>query len=109
VSWDYTDDELAIIRENTVDELGINLYYPHRVKAPSRAWHPDTPFHPAYYYEPFELPGRRMNKSRGWEIGPFIIYDMAMRIKNEYGNIPGLWRKAGWGLRTKGSSAMPMG
>jgi beta-glucosidase len=57
VSWDYTEEELAIIRENTVDELGINLYYPHRVKAPSRAWHPDTPFHPAYYYEPFELPG----------------------------------------------------
>ncbi len=27
--------ELAIIRNNTVDEVGINLYYPHRVKAPS--------------------------------------------------------------------------
>ncbi|MDS0115788.1 family 1 glycosylhydrolase, partial [Enterobacter hormaechei subsp. steigerwaltii] len=70
VQWDYTADELALIADNTVDELGINLYYPHRVKAPSRAWHPETPFHPAYYYEPFELPGRRMNTSRGWEIFP---------------------------------------
>ena len=87
VSWDYTVEELALIADNTVDELGINLYYPHRVKAPSRAWHPETPFHPAYYYEPFELPGRRMNKSRGWEIYPRIIYDMAMRIKNDYRNI----------------------
>ncbi len=34
---DYSEEELALIRDNTVDELGINLYYPHRVKAPSRA------------------------------------------------------------------------
>ena len=102
VSWEYTDEELAIIRENTVDELGINLYYPHRVKAPSRAWHPETPFHPAYYYEPFELPGRRMNKSRGWEIGPFIIYDMAMRIKNDYGNIPWFVAESGMGVENEG-------
>jgi beta-glucosidase len=33
VTWDYSEEELAIIRDNTVDELGINLYYPHRVKA----------------------------------------------------------------------------
>jgi beta-glucosidase/6-phospho-beta-glucosidase/beta-galactosidase len=33
VTWDYSAEELAIIRDNTVDELGINLYYPHRVKA----------------------------------------------------------------------------
>lgn len=37
ISRDYNAEELAIIRDNTVDELGINLYYPHRVKAPSRA------------------------------------------------------------------------
>ncbi|MWL72872.1 family 1 glycosylhydrolase, partial [Escherichia coli] len=51
VQWEYNEQELALIADNTVDELGINLYYPHRVKAPSRAWHPETPFHPAYYYE----------------------------------------------------------
>ena len=102
VAWDYSEAELAEIRENTVDELGINLYYPHRVKAPSRAWHPETPFHPAYYYEPFELPGRRMNKSRGWEIYPQIIYDMAMRIKNDYRNIPWFVAESGMGIENEG-------
>ena len=101
VQWEYTAEELAIIAENTVDELGINLYYPHRVKAPSRAWHPETPFHPAYYYEPFDLPGRRMNKSRGWEIYPRIIYDMAMRIKNEYRNIPWFVAESGMGVENE--------
>lgn len=101
VQWDYTPEELALIADNTVDELGINLYYPHRVKAPSRAWHPETPFHPAYYYEPFELPGRRMNKSRGWEIYPRIIYDMAMRIKNDYRNICWFVAESGMGVENE--------
>jgi beta-glucosidase len=102
VRWEYNDDELALIAENTVDELGINLYYPHRVKAPSRAWHPETPFHPAYYYEPFDLPGRRMNPSRGWEIAPRIIYDMAMRIKNDYRNIDWFVAESGMGVENEG-------
>ena len=102
VSWDYNAEELAIIRDNTVDELGINLYYPHRVKAPSRAWHPQTPFHPAYYYEPFELPGRRMNHSRGWEIYPQIVFDMAMRIKQDYRNIPWFVAESGMGVENEG-------
>lgn len=101
VEWDYNDEELQIIARYRVDEVGINLYYPHRVKAPSRAWHPDTPFHPAYYYEPFDLPGRRMNKSRGWEIQPGIIYDMAMRLKNEYGNIPWFVAESGMGIENE--------
>ena len=101
VEWDYTADELALIADNTVDELGINLYYPHRVKAPSRAWHPETPFHPAYYYEPFELPGRRMNRSRGWEIYPRIIFDMAMRIKKEYRNIDWFVAESGMGVENE--------
>lgn len=101
VQWEYNEQELALIADNTVDELGINLYYPHRVKAPSRAWHSETPFHPAYYYEPFELPGRRMNKSRGWEIYPRIIYDMAMRIKNDYRNIPWFVAESGMGVENE--------
>ena len=101
VQWEYNEQELALIADNTFDDLGINLYYPHRVKAPSRAWHPETPFHPAYYYEPFELPGRRMNKSRGWEIYPRIIYDMAMRIKNDYRNIPWFVAESGMGVENE--------
>lgn len=102
IHFEYTESELAIIFKNTVDEVGINLYYPHRVKAPSREWNKETPFHPAYYYEHFELPGRRMNKSRGWEIYPKIIYDMAMRIKNDYGNIPWFVAENGMGIENEG-------
>ncbi|WP_226101810.1 glycoside hydrolase family 1 protein [Dickeya oryzae] len=102
VKWDYDAQELAIIRANTVDEVGINLYYPHRVKSPSRAWNSNTPFHPAWYYEHFELPGRRMNKSRGWEINPRIIYDMAMRLKEEYGNVPWFVSENGMGIENEG-------
>lgn len=98
IEWSCTAEELQIIAENRVDEVGINLYYPHRVKAPSRAWHPETPFHPSYYYEHFELPGRRMNTSRGWEIQPQIVYDMAMRMKEEYGNFPWFIAENGMGI-----------
>ncbi|MBP2168138.1 6-phospho-beta-glucosidase/beta-glucosidase [Erwinia toletana] len=101
VQWEYDAAELQLIADYRVDEVGINLYYPHRVKAPSHAWHPQTPFHPAYYYEHFELPGRRMNQSRGWEIRPQIIFDMAMRIKQEYGNFPWFVAESGMGIENE--------
>lgn len=101
VKWQVDAQELAIIRANRVDEVGINLYYPHRVKAPSRAWHPETPFHPAYYFEHFELPGRRMNKSRGWEIQPRNVWDMAQRMKSEYDNFPWFIAENGMGIENE--------
>lgn len=97
IMFDATPLELQLIKENTVDFLGINQYYPKRVKAPRYQWHPETPFHPEQYYENFELPGRQMNHSRGWEIYPDIMYDMAMVIKNDYGNIPWLITENGMG------------
>ena len=30
-----------------------------------------------------------MNPYRGWEIFPKSLYDIGMRIKTEYGNLPG--------------------
>lgn len=101
VKWQVDAQELAIIRANRVDEVGINLYYPHRVKAPSRAWHPETPFHPSYFFEHFELPGRRMNKSRGWEIQPRIVWDMAQRMKSEYDNFPWFIAENGMGIENE--------
>ncbi|MEC1259046.1 glycoside hydrolase family 1 protein [Bacillus swezeyi] len=98
IVFDHDEDELDLIKQHTVDFAGINLYYPCRVKAPSRQWNDSTPFHPAYYYEHFELPGRKMNPFRGWEIYPRIVYDMAMRMKNEYGNIEWLIAENGMGV-----------
>lgn len=101
VAWHYSEADLALIAENRVDEVGLNLYYPHRVKAPSRAWHPETPFHPAYYYEPFERPGRRMNRSRGWEIAPRIVAAMAHRMRDEYDNFPWFIAENGMGIENE--------
>jgi beta-glucosidase len=42
-----------------------------------------------------------MNKSRGWEIYPKLMYDMAMRMKNEYGNIPWLITENGMGIENE--------
>ncbi|WP_342434438.1 glycoside hydrolase family 1 protein [Paenibacillus sp. FSL H7-0442] len=101
ITFEATTEELTVIKENTVDYVGINLYYPHRVKAQSKAWNENTPFHPSYYYGHFDLPGKRMNKSRGWEIYPKIIYDMGMRIKNEYHNIEWFVAENGMGIENE--------
>src|SRR5699024_12155709 len=67
--------------------LGVNYYQPMRVKAPQYQWNPESPFLPAYYYEPYDMPGKKMNPYRGWEIYEKGIYDLAMMIKDEYDNI----------------------
>lgn len=97
ISFDATPAELATIKKYTVDFLGVNQYYPKRVQAPKHAWNPETPFHPEMFYEPFDLPGKQMNNSRGWEIHPEIMYDMAMYLKKNYGDIPWLVSENGMG------------
>jgi len=42
-----------------------------------------------------------MNTSRGWEIYPQIVYDMAMRIKQEYRNIPWFIAESGMGVENE--------
>ncbi|CDQ38730.1 MULTISPECIES: glycoside hydrolase family 1 protein [Virgibacillus] len=98
VTFDYIKEELQVIKENTIDYVGINLYFPHRVKARSTAWNDHIPFHPAYYYEKHELAGKKMNPYRGWEIYPQIMYDMAIRMKEEYGNIEWFVAENGMGV-----------
>ncbi|MHC5228078.1 glycoside hydrolase family 1 protein [Enterococcus sp. LJL99] len=97
IYFDPTAEELAIIKENTVDFLGVNQYYPKRVRAPRYEWNKQTPFHPEMYYESFDLPGKKMNNSRGWEIYPEIMYDMSMYLKKNYGDIPWVVSENGMG------------
>ena len=61
-------EDLAVIRDNTVDYLGVNFYHPLRVCARASLPNPDAPFMPSYYYDVYAMPGRRMNPHRGWEI-----------------------------------------
>ncbi|MBP3041741.1 glycoside hydrolase family 1 protein, partial [Bacillaceae bacterium Marseille-Q3522] len=101
ILFDHSDKELEVIKENTVDYIGINLYYPHRVKGRTTTWNEVAPFHPSYYYEMFDMPGKKMNPYRGWEIYPKIIFDMAMRIKNEYRNIEWFISENGMGVENE--------
>ena len=101
ILMDYTQEELDIIQNNTLDWVGINLYHPNRVKGRTTAVHPDAPFHPDFYYEDFNMPGKKMNPHRGWEIYPKIMYDMAMRMKNEYGNFEWFVAESGMGVENE--------
>ena len=62
---------------------------------------PQAPFHPNFYYEEWEMPGRRMNPFRGWEIGPEIIYDMGVRMRDEYGNLDWFVAESGMGVENE--------
>lgn len=97
VIWEETKEELDIIKESTVDFLGINYYQPRRVKAretkyTEKTWMPDK------YFESYIMPGRRMNEHRGWEIYPEAMYDIAMNIKENYGNIKWFISENGMGV-----------
>lgn len=98
---EYTEEDLNIIKENTVDFLGVNYYQPIRVCARRSMPNPEAPFMPDYYYDNFEMPGRKMNPYRGWEIYPKGIYDIAINIKNNYGNIEWMITENGMGVENE--------
>lgn len=98
VMWETTEAEAQVIKENTVDFLGVNYYHPNRVKAPDLApdsvgsWMPDR------YYDAYDMPGRRVNLDRGWEIYPEALYDIAINIRDNYKNIPWYVSENGMGV-----------
>ena len=101
ILMEYTQEELEIIQNNTLDWVGINLYHPNRVKGRTTIVHPEAPFHPDFYYEEFNMPGKKMNPHRGWEIYPQIMYDMAMRMKNDYHNFEWFVAESGMGVENE--------
>lgn len=94
---DYSDEELAIIRDNTVDFLGVNYYQPLRVQAPSETGI-GTPITPNTFFEHYDMPGKKMNPHRGWEIYEKGIYDIGISLKENYGNIEWLVTENGMGV-----------
>ena len=95
---DATEEELDLIRDNTVDFLGVNYYQPLRVMAPRFVKHPESPLLPEHFYEPYVMPGRKINPHRGWEIYEQGIYDIAQNIKENYGNIEWMLTENGMGV-----------
>src|SRR5699024_331008 len=96
---DPQDKEL--IKENTVDILGVNYYQPRRVKAKEYMPHPESPLMPDHFFDPYEMPGRKMNPYRGWEIYEKGIYDILMNLKNNYGNIECFISENGMGVQNE--------
>ena len=68
-----------LIAEGKIDLLGINYYQPRRVKC-------RAPFMPEWLFDYYEMPGRKMNPYRGWEIYEPGIYDIITNLRDNYGN-----------------------
>lgn len=98
VLWETTEEEMAIIKNNTIDFLGVNYYQPRRVKAKEEAYDETLGWMPDKYFDNYIMPGRRMNPYRGWEIYPEAMHDIAMNLKNNYNNIPWYISENGMGV-----------
>jgi 6-phospho-beta-glucosidase len=96
---EFTEDELSVIKHNTVDLLGVNFYQPRRVK--EKESQVTAPMLPESFFDYYEMPGRRMNIYRGWEIYPEAIYDIAINIKHNYNNIKWFVSENGMGVENE--------
>lgn len=95
------EEDLTIIKANTIDLLGINYYQPRRVKAKEHLPNPEAPFMPDRYFDNYIMPGRKMNPHRGWEIYEKGIYDILTNLKENYGNIQCFISENGMGVENE--------
>ncbi|MGX6961194.1 glycoside hydrolase family 1 protein [Vagococcus xieshaowenii] len=92
------EGDLEIIQHNTIDLLGINYYQPRRVKAKETPINHEHGPMPEDYFDNYEMPGRKMNPHRGWEIYEKGIYDILTNVRENYGNIPCFISENGMGV-----------
>ena len=84
----YTKEDIDIIKNNTVDLLGVNYYQPRRVKSKESKIKEDEPLTPESFFDFYDMPGKKINPHRGWEIYEKGIYDLSINIRDNYKNIP---------------------
>lgn len=94
--------DLELIKNNTVDILGINYYQPRRIQAKENLPNPDAPLLPERYFDYYDMPGKKMNPYRGWEIYAKGIYDILIDVKENYGNIKCFISENGMGVEDEG-------
>lgn len=99
---EYTANELAIIKNNTVDLLGINYYQPRRIKKKESSERLSDKPMPDDYFDNYIWPERKMNPYRGWEIYEKGIYDCLINVRDNYGNIPCFISENGMGVEGEG-------
>ena len=86
------------IATHTVDLLGINYYQPRRIKVKEHLPNPKAPFMPEHLFDYYEMPGRKMNRHRGWEIYEKGVYDILTNLRKNYGNIECFISENGMGV-----------
>lgn len=91
-------EDRVLLAAGKVDLLGVNYYQPRRVKARSNAVNSASPFMPEWFFDYYEMPGRKMNPHRGWEIYEKGIYDILVNLRDHYGNIPCFISENGMGV-----------
>lgn len=96
------EGDRKLLKQNTIDLLGVNYYQPRRVKAKEYLPNPEAPFMPEWFFDHYEMPGRKMNPYRGWEIYEKGIYDIMMNLKENYGNIESFVSENGMGVQDEG-------
>ena len=95
---EYNEDELEIIKNNTVDLLGVNYYQPRRVKAKENKLKENNILTPESFFDFYDMPGKKINPHRGWEIYEKGIYDLSINIRDNYKNIPFFISENGMGV-----------
>lgn len=102
VELDIRQEDLELIKENTIHYLGINNYFPARVMKQEEKDIPmNLTFNKSPFFAHYVWPERRFNKDRGWEIYPQAIYDLLMRNKKEYNNIEMIITENGIGIQNE--------
>lgn len=96
---EHTAADLEVIKQHTIDILGVNYYQPRRIKAKDNPAdkNPDCPM-PEDYFDNYDMPGKKMNPYRGWEIYEKGIYDIMINVRDNYGNIPCFISENGMGV-----------
>ena len=93
----YTKEDVDIIKNNTVDLLGVNYYQPRRVKAKESEVKEEI-LTPESFFDFYDMPGKKINPHRGWEIYEKGIYDLSINIRDNYKNIPFFISENGMGV-----------
>ena len=94
----YIKEDIDIIKSNTVDFLGVNYYQPRRVKAKESEVKEGEPLTPESFFDFYDMPGKKINPHRGWEIYEKGIYDLSINIRDNYKNIPFFISENGMGV-----------
>lgn len=95
------DLEVFKNKESKIDFLAFNYYQPFRAMSvpyvPNMKGEGITPS--THFFLPYDMPGKRMNPYRGWEINPKAMYETLLYIKERYNNIPVYISENGMGVQ----------